>query len=71
MPSLKQIARREENFPTLKGGEGTKMYFDDNDNMILWRDLDWVLTLHRAEQKKNDFDGSLKNAILVAQPKQK
>ena len=25
MPSLKQIARRKENFPTLKGGEGTNM----------------------------------------------
>ena len=58
-PRLKRRGRKEQ-----------KMYFDDNDNMILWRDLDWILTLHRAEKKKNDFDGSLKNAILVAQSKQ-
>tara|TARA_A100001391_G_scaffold129912_1_gene89142 strand:- start:343 stop:558 length:216 start_codon:yes stop_codon:yes gene_type:complete len=44
---LKQIARRKENFPTLKGGEGTKMYFDDNDNMILWSDYEFTLNLYR------------------------
>tara|TARA_R100001594_G_scaffold137323_2_gene180293 strand:+ start:1140 stop:1334 length:195 start_codon:yes stop_codon:yes gene_type:complete len=58
--------------PRLKrrGGKEQKMYFDEYDNMILWQDLDWVLTLHRAEQKKNDFDESLKNAIVESEPKQ-
>ncbi len=47
-----------------------KAHFDEYGNMILWQDLDWVLTVYKAEQKKNDFDESIKNAIVESEPKQ-